>query len=183
MSNGLPAGYYKAKAILNSEQMGRSKNDGVQIAITMEIMDGEFAGEQVITILQYSGGGKEVSYERLKALGWNMQFSPDGNFLGIDANTVSLEARLESWVTPNGETKEQMRYEIKTGGRFKFKEELNDAEKRAFQKEMLDMVKMMEGGGPRPSSSGKGNGGKTGYDADWENKGGGQQQRAPKVDL
>lgn len=71
MSNGLPAGYYKAKAILNSEQMGRSKNDGVQIAITMEIVDGEFAGEQVITILQYSGGGKEVSYERLKALGWN----------------------------------------------------------------------------------------------------------------
>jgi len=178
-NEGLPVGTYNVRAVEGSEQYGKASSGSIQAAIELEVVDGDFAGERVYTVLSFGGKAKEYSVERLLALGWNYEYTADGKHVGIGSNTVRMEARIESWTNPEGHTEEKKRYEIKTGGgRFKFKEELSAPEVRDFQKEMQAFAKQMGSGAPRSSSP---NGG--GYAKDWESKGGGGAPRAPKVDL
>lgn len=181
-NEGLPVGHYNVRGVEGSELYGKASNGGIQAAVELEVVDGDFAGERVYTVLSFSGKAKEYSVERLLALGWNYEYTGEGKHVGIGSNTVKMEAKIDAWTKPDGSVEEKKKYEIKTGGgRFKFKEELSGVEIRDFQKEMQAFAKQMGSGAPRSSSPNAGGGG---YAKDWENKGGnGSAPRAPKVDL
>jgi len=180
MSNeGLPNGYYKVRAIEGSDQYPRTKNGGVQLALELEVVEGDFAGERVLTFLSFSGNARQYTTERILALGWNYEYTADEKHVGIGSNVVTMESRIDTWQKPDGTTEDKRRYEIKTPRKNAvFEDQVSGAELRTLLKEQQVFAKQMGSGSPRPSSSPNA---KTGYDANWENKAAGNGGPAPKV--
>lgn len=125
--DAIQAGTYRARAVAGSEQYGTTANGHEQIGIDLELLD---IGQTVTTILIFSEKSEKYSIDRLKALGW-----PGGvdDLRGIDANEVNVQIKYEVFEDrETGEPKRVMKAEIVTGGKFKFKAQMDDGQKRAF---------------------------------------------------
>lgn len=180
MSNedGLPIGYYKVRGVEGSVRRGLSANNNNQVYVDLEVVEGDFASTVVTSIMPWTEASKDFTSDRLKALGWNGKFNAQGQPVGIGDRTVSMEAKLDSFKKDNGEIGETKKYEIRTGGgRVGPKQDLSPAQDRDMMKDMEEVFARSATGAPRSSSPN----GKTGYDADWENKGAGNGGPAPKV--
>lgn len=66
----ITAGNYEGKAIRGKVQLGETPNGTLQIAIDMELHNGNESVGQMTTFLYFSDGAALYSYERLRALGW-----------------------------------------------------------------------------------------------------------------
>ena len=72
-----PGNSYEGQAIKGTVQIGESTNGTLEIAIDMEVFDGQKSIGQMTTILYFSEAAAVRSYECLRALGWKGTSSDD----------------------------------------------------------------------------------------------------------
>lgn len=146
--------YHKARAIEGSEQFGESSTGSEQVAIDFELVDG---GHVVTSVLAFGGKAAAISLGRLRACGW----AGGATLAGISKNEVTLQAKYEEW---NGETK--LKWEIKDGGggRFSFKEKLDEGRKASFMSKLNALAEGLDAQANAPAD-------KKGYPTSWDSNG------------
>ena len=128
----IPAGVYKGRAVVGSEQFGTTKNGTDQIVLDVNIPE---LGRQVSVILYFSTKAKSYSLEKLRACGWS---GDDVTQLsGIGDNDIIVSIQYETY-----EGKERIRTDIVTGGgRIKLDAPMDAAAKRGFAARMKSATK------------------------------------------
>lgn len=103
----IPAKDYEGKAIKGKVQLGETATGILQIAIDMELFDGNQSVGSMTTFLYFSEGAAVYSYERLRALGWKGTGPDDIDKLdGIYDNKVPCRVTApEQYKDPAGVTK------------------------------------------------------------------------------
>lgn len=152
MSEEIKPGYYRARAIIGTEQFGWSSKGGKQISFELMLLDIE---QRVTTILSFGGNGEAPSLERLKACGWKGGEDTEG----LDANEVQVEISY----SPDKEGKLRMSAEIKTRGRFKFQKPMSEREVKGFWADAAKAAKAIDAAPNGPSG-----GGAKSYPTNWD---------------
>lgn len=168
-------GKYNAKVTAIS--FGRASTGNEQIAIQFEILDGEFAGENIAYLGTFTENSIEYTTNALRAVGW---LGDDLSELpGLAADGKLSEAQI---VVRHEEYEGQMRARIKFvnppgGGRFTFKDQIEGNDLRSFSARMKSAFRggVPAGGGSRPPAQRQSNGG--GYQRGSGGYGGSQDRR------
>lgn len=164
------AGFYRARGVAGTEQHGYAQGGGEQVSLELDVQISDQNVVRLTTILAFAGGAGPISIERLKALGWD----GSNELRGIDRNEVEVEIKYE---IPPGKTEEQMRVEIKTGGRFAFKKPMNDQEKRGFMAALSKQAAQLDAAnGQRPPAQANERGAEFPYGANAPPQGAPQSQ-------
>ena len=142
--NRIKAGTYKCRAIAGSEQYGLSDKGTEQVAIELELLDGDDAGERVITFLYFTPEAAEFSIDRLRALGWT-GMNP-AQLAGLGTTEARVRIRYEMY---NNE--ERMKSDVLTGTGFRFQSQMDEPRRRQFgaQWERFVVAREKAGGAPR----------------------------------
>lgn len=140
----IPAGTYKGRGVVGSEQFGVTKNGNEQIVVDLDVALADGEVRRLSTFLYFSDAAAQYALDRLRALGWTGDDVT--NLAGIDANEVDVDVKYEMY---DGEPK--MRVEINTGGgRVKLTDQMNDKQKAGFAARMKAFAK----GAPMPKATG-----------------------------
>lgn len=155
---------YTARAI-GAAQFAPSKNGNQQIAVPLEVTQGEHAGETITWIAVFHDTadkngvtGAERIIQSLQYMGWQgddltelmdiddaaaMQLLPNEVSISCDVETYEGKSRLKvQWVNEVG------------SGRFAFKEAATKNDLRSFAAQMKSTVKSMRGaGGSKPNGA------------------------------
>lgn len=116
----IQAGQYEGKAVKGGVQFGETTSGNLQIAINMELFDGQnnSVGEMT-TFLYFTEGAQTYAYERLRLLGWKGTGPDDIDKLD-DIFTNRVPCRVtpaEAYTQSDGSKKMgQPKLEIITGG-------------------------------------------------------------------
>lgn len=161
---------YNARAC-SGASFAPSSNGNQQIAINMEIVDGEYAGESIAWIATFHDTpdkngvtGSERNIQSLQYMGWQ------GDDLAelVDITDEQARALLPEIVsivcepdTYEGKTRLKVKWVNKPGGRFAFKEPVSKNDLRSFAAQMKSTVKAVRasnGGTPaKAPAAGGGN--------------------------
>lgn len=144
----IPAGFYKGRALANSEQYGTSKEGTEQIALDLEIPS---LNRCLTTFLFFTDNATEFAIQRLRACGWTGDDVT--KLVGIDTNEIDVSVKYETY-----QGKERMKVEIATngGGRVKLQATMDEKAKRSFGARVAMMIKA----GPQPKAAKPANAGK-----------------------
>lgn len=148
MQDVVPGKVYKAHGVEGSARGGRAKEGGRQIAVDLILH--ELNEMRVTTIMSFEGGAKPYTLQRLEALGWDSTNA--SSFAGVGKNEVDVVAKTEEF---NGV--ERIKFEIRTGGSFSFRDELNDDEMKSMAEEMAQLATTLK----NPDTP-------NGYPKDWD---------------
>ncbi len=104
----MEAGRYKARAV--SAGLGYTSGDKPQVAVELQITEGDAAGELVTWFGYFTDKTHERTFSALRTLGW--QGDDLSDLTGIDANEVSITMKEEeyegklalkvAWINPLG---------------------------------------------------------------------------------
>jgi hypothetical protein len=115
----ITAGTYRAVTVKGSEQFGQAKNGSEQFACDVELLD---IGETATVILSFSGGARQYSLDKMKAMGIAVGSGDEVTHSGAEFSvSVSYE---------NFDGKDRMRVDVLTS-RVKLRE-LDAGQKRAL---------------------------------------------------
>ena len=106
----IEAGRYKAKGVLGA--LGETSKGAPQVAVLVEITEGEHAGTQLTWHGYFTQLTEEKTLEQLRVLGWSTDDLDD--LKGIDANEVSIVVEHET--DDKGETRAKVRWINRPGG-------------------------------------------------------------------
>lgn len=128
----IPVGKHKGKCpTIELVSWGKDKSDNAQIAIPMEVTDGDAKGERGWLVCSL-GSEDAIRYtmKALRTLGWKTDDLT--NLDGIADNVVMMTVEEDMW-TPPGQAEPvrgtRIRYVDKVDRRFAFKNPLSDQEK------------------------------------------------------
>lgn len=129
----IPNGTYRARALPDDVQFGYTKGGNEQIAVPVQITEGEHAGAVVTWFGTFAEGkATEITLKALRACGWSTSDLTD--LAGLGANEV--EAVIE-WETYNGVDRMKVKW-LNTigGGKVKLEQPMTDAQRKAFAARM-----------------------------------------------
>lgn len=106
----IEAGRYKAKGVLGA--LGETSKGAPQVAVLVEITEGEHAGTQLTWHGYFTQLTEDKTLEQLRVLGWSTDDLDD--LKGIDANEVSIVVEHET--DDKGETRAKVRWINRPGG-------------------------------------------------------------------
>ena len=153
----IPAGFYRAKGVLGSEQAGITSNGNDQLGIDLLLLD---LNRTVTTVLVFTDKSERFAIDRLRALGW----TGGDSMAGIDQNEVQVQIKYDVVAGQDGTPRRVMKAEIVTGGgRFKFDKPMDEQQKRGF----FARLNQLAGSAAAPSN------GTGGYPANWDTVGSG----------
>lgn len=147
------AGKYRARAIASSVQWGVSSNNNEQVAVTFEIVGGEFNGFHTTWVGNFSERGQEIALKALRACGWNGDDLTD--LSGIEANEVELVLKEETYTGSDGVERTTVKVQwVNGGGKFEFRKPLDRGGLAAFAAKMKGAAVASR----QPQASGDGSG-------------------------
>lgn len=156
---------YNARAC-SGASFAPSSNGNQQIAINMEIVDGEFAGESIAWIATFHDTpdkngvtGSERNIQSLQYMGWagddlaELVDISDEQARKLLPEVVSIVCEPDTY---DGKTRLKVKWVNKPGGRFAFKEPVSKNDLRSFAAQMKSTVKSVRAtnGGPKPTANG-----------------------------
>lgn len=115
-------GDFKGKFVPGTMQFGVSSNGNEQMALNLALAD----GRTLTTTLSFTEAARPYSVERLVALGWK-----EGTPLVDEALSNEVTVRVQEREY-KGEKQIDVQIVTGSGGSFKFKEQMGEAQKRAF---------------------------------------------------
>jgi hypothetical protein len=125
----IPEGRYKARGV--EGVLARTSSGREQLAVLIEITDGEYAGHQYTWYAHFTDKTIERDFESLRHLGWETDDLTD--LRGIDANEVSIT--IEHETDQHGEARARIRWINKPGG-IAIKDRMDDGAAKAFAQRM-----------------------------------------------
>lgn len=125
----IPIGNYKARGV--EAALSTTKGGQPQVAVLIEITEGEFAGERRTWFGHFTEKTEEKTLEQLRTLGWSTDDLTD--LAGIDANEVSIKVEHET--DQDGQERDRIRWINRPGG-LAIKERMDDQAARAFAARM-----------------------------------------------
>lgn len=143
----IPEGRYKARGIEGA--LGTTSKNNPQVAVLVEITEGEYAGQQRTWYGHFTDKTEERTLESLRHLGWETDDLTD--LRGIDANEVSIIIGHEE-DERDGTMRERVRWINSGGSGLAMKERMDDAAARAFAARMKGAAvasRQKSGGGQR----------------------------------
>jgi hypothetical protein len=168
----IPEGKYKARGVEGA--LSETSKGNPQVAILIEIIEGEHAGENYTWYGHFTEKTEERTLESLRHLGWSTDDLTD--LTGIDANEVSITIGHED--DQEGKTRARVRWVNAPGG-LAIKERMNDGAAKQFAARMKGAAiasRQKASGGAKSASSGQSRQSSGGY-------GGGQSNgRRPPAD-
>lgn len=126
----IPVGNYKAKGVEGA--LGRTSSGKEQLAVLLEIISGDFAGEQFTWYAHFSDKTIERDFESLRHLGWVGDDLTD--LTGIDANEVSIKIEHEEGT--DGKVRPRVRWINANGAGLAMKDRMDAQAARAFAARM-----------------------------------------------
>jgi hypothetical protein len=147
MSDLLPPGRYAA--IAREVQWGYTKNDGQQVAVTFEVVDGEMSGAEITWFGYFTEKTTNRTLESLRHCGW---VGDDISELGKLDQQVDIVVGHEEW---EGQWQAKVKWVNAPGaGRFKMAKPMDPASLKQFAAQMRGAARASaEGGSPRQASS------------------------------
>lgn len=143
----IPVGNYKARGV--EAALSTTKAGQPQVAVLVEIIEGEFAGERRTWFGHFTEKTEDKTLEQLRTLGWSTDDLTD--LTGIDANEVSIKVDHEP--DQNGGERDRIRWINRPGSGLAIKERMDDQAARAFAARMrAKAVASRAGGAPRAST-------------------------------
>lgn len=148
MSQEIPAGFYRGRAIAGSEQYGNTRNGGEQLVIDVDVPS---LGRALSVFLYFTDKAAPYALEKLRACGW--AGDDVTKLVGIDKNEVDVAVKYETY---NGEERMKVDIQAGGGGRVKLDAPMDDKSKRMFGARVAQMLKQSPGNGvakPKPAPS------------------------------
>lgn len=144
----IPAGNYKARGV--EAALSTTKNNDPQVAVLIEITEGEHAGERRTWFGHFTDKTEEKTLEQLRTLGWSTDDLT--NLAGISDNEVSI--KIEHETDQNGQPRDRIRWINRPSG-LAIKERMDDQAARAFAARMRQKAIASRVGGAKtqPRSS------------------------------
>lgn len=144
----LAEGRYKARGVEGA--LGMTGTGREQVAVLVEVTQGEHAGEQLTWYGYFTEKTVDRTFESLRLLGWEGDDLTD--LRGINANEVSIEVEHEE--DSEGRKRARVKW-INGGGGLVMKERLAEGAARAFAARMKGAAiasRQKSGGAPKPSN-------------------------------
>jgi hypothetical protein len=144
-------GRFKAKAIEGA--LGFTKGGKEQVAVALEIIEGDHAGTSLTWYGFFTEKTTERTFESLRHLGWKGDDLSDLD--GILDNEVSIQVEEED--DDQGRTHSKVRWINAPGGGLAMKERMDDGAAKAFAQRMKGQAMALRraaSGGAKPASSG-----------------------------
>lgn len=152
---------YLAKAVATS--WGTSSNGNYQIGVTVEVVEGEFAGSEITWLGHFTEKTQDRTIESLQNMGWKgddltelealdgadcARVLPDHFEIACDVEVYEGNQQLKvKWINRPG------------AGRFAFKEKLGGSALKDFAAQMRGTIRGAQGGKPNGSAPTKPSGG------------------------
>lgn len=136
----ITVGTYKARAVKGSEQYSPDKNGNLLLGLDLQIEGGDFEGASMTVTLSFSGKAGEYSMKKLRMLGWAGTDVTD--LAGVDANAVDVRVYDEEF---NGTSRRKMEITY-GGGSFKFQNQCDDRQKKAFAQQLRGLAASIPAG-------------------------------------
>jgi hypothetical protein len=128
----LVAGTYTARAVAGG--LGFTKGGKEQVAVELQILDEEFAGETITWFGYFTEGTQERTIDALRTLGWNT--NDLDNLDGITENEVRVVLAEEEY---EGKTSLKVKWINRVGG-LALKTPMTPEQAKAFARQMKGMV-------------------------------------------
>lgn len=128
MSDLIPKGRYRARAIPGSAQLGYTSKGTEQIVVEFELLDEQWAGRTMTWYGFFSEKTQERTIESLRIAGWSADDLTDMTGLGM--SEVSLAVDHEEY---KGKMHASIAFVNKPGG---LKSPMSDAQRKAFAARM-----------------------------------------------
>jgi hypothetical protein len=142
----IPVGNYKARGV--EAALSTTREGKPQVAVLIEITEGEHAGERRTWFGHFTEKTEEKTFEQLRTLGWSTDDLTD--LAGIDANEVSIKVEHET--DQDGQQRDRIRWINRPGAGLAIKERMDDAAARAFAARMRAKAVASRVDAPKPAA-------------------------------
>jgi hypothetical protein len=144
-------GKYMARAV--EAELGYTSGDKAQVAVCFELIDGDYAGQQINWYGYFTDKTMPTTLKALRACGW--EGDDLSNLDGIDVNEVELVISHEDDL--EGNARARVRWVNRPGdGGVQLKKRMDEQQRKAFAAQMKGRVVAEQQRGGNGSSGGGG---------------------------
>lgn len=136
----IKAGYYPMRVL--EADLGYTSKDRPQVALLLEIKEGEHAGESYTWYGYFTDATRKRTIQALRTLGWK------GDDISELSTVIGGESECSIQIEPDLEGQDRARVGfIGRGGGLAMKERMSDEQKKAFAASLKGLILSMGGGG------------------------------------
>lgn len=141
-------GKYVMGVVAGQVDLGFTKNEGPQVAVLLEFLEGPYAGEAITWYGGFSEKARQHTIRALRSLGWQ------GDDLS-DLSTVTGSTPCTVQVEPDQQGVLRARIRYVGGGSVALPNRMTDVQKRAFALSMKELAQSIPAEAPKPNGKAK----------------------------
>jgi len=127
----IQAGTYRARAV--EAALGFAGTGSEQVAVALELLDGESAGETITWFGYFTDKTRESTLRTLRLLGWGGDITDLGS---IGQGAVEVDVVVEHETDADSTTRERVRWINRVGGGLRLKNRMTAEQKADFAKRL-----------------------------------------------